>query len=467
MRRTRTDRTNRTNSLSRRDFLKLGGASLAGATLLGGTLAGCGGPEQQQNGGVTNIVFSFGPDESGTLTNLVDAFNREYEGEIRVEYRQFSRLTDEYFDEISGQLAGESSEVDVIGGDVTWTAEFAGNGWIEDLNSRMYGDYPLSVPGSFLDAPITSCSYDNRLWGTPWFSDAGLLYYRTDLLEDAGLSEPPVTWDELSEVASRVQRDANTRYGLVFQGADYEGGVVNGCEFIWNAGGRILTGTTNLQSPGAPLSLTPNVIEIDNPNSVRGLATERNLVAEGVAPEEVATYREEDSQAAFLSGDSVFLRGWPYMYALAGDGGDSSIETAQIGVTALPVSESGGQSYSCLGGWNMLLNSRSQNKDAAWEFIKFATAPEQQRTRALEGSFLPTLREVYDDSEVQESVPVIELGRDIIENNLRTRPVTPYYSEVSAVLARTFNRNVSGDIEPEEAAASLQDELERIVSQRG
>ncbi|WP_119066289.1 extracellular solute-binding protein [Rubrobacter indicoceani] len=447
------------NGMNRRRFLKLGGASLAGATLLGG----CGGDTGERSG-VTNIVFSFGPDDSGSLANLVDAFNREYEGEIRVEYREFSRLTDEYFDEISGELSGGDSGVDVIGGDVTWTAEFAARGWIEDLNGRMYGDYPLSVPGSFLDAPIASCSFENRLWGTPWFTDAGLLYYRADLLEEAGLSEAPATWEELSEVADRIRSDADREYGVVFQGDEYEGGVVNGCEFIWNAGGRILTGATSFQSPGTPLTLSPNVIEIDNPNSARGLEVERGLVVDGVAPEKVAMYREADCEEAFLNGRAVFMRGWPYMYALAGQDGNS-VEAGQIGVAPLPVAGDGAQSYSCLGGWNLLVNAASENKDAAWEFIKFATAPEQQRARATEGSFLPTLREVYGDAEVIETVPVLRPGRNIIENNARTRPVTPYYSEVSAALAVAFNRNLTGEAEPQETVATLQDDLQRIVNE--
>lgn len=447
--------------MNRRNFLKLGGTSLAGAALLGGgTLAGCGGAEPQD--GVVNITFSFGPDDSGTLEELVESFNREFEGEIQVEYRQFSRLTDEYFDEIAGELARELGDVDVIGGDVVWTAELARNGWIEDITGRMYRDYPQTVPDVFLEAAIASCSFRNRLWGTPWFSDAGLLYYRSDLLEEAGFSEPPRTWEELSEMAGEVQSNNDIRFGFVFQGDEYEGGVVNGCEFIWNAGGQLLTGTTSVPSTGTPPSLNPNVVAIDSPNSVRGLEIQRSLVSDGVAPEEVASYREEDSSDAFLAGDAVFMRGWPFMYALAEEQG-SEIETGQIGVAPLPTADAERQSFSCLGGWNMLINSASENQDAAWEFIKFATAPEQQRTRALEGSFLPTLRELYQDEEVLESVPVIGLGREVIENNTRSRPVTPYYSEISAALAETFNENLRGEIEPEEAVESLQSELEDIV----
>lgn len=158
---------------SRRDFLRMGGAGLAGATLLGA--AGCGG--SQQGDGPTNIIFSFGPDDSGTLQELVDRFNREHEGEIRVEYRKTSRITDEYFDELVSDFgAGATPPIDVIGGDVIWASEFADNGWISDLTRRMYTDYSPRVPDAFLDAPITSCSFENKFWGVPWFTDAGLLY---------------------------------------------------------------------------------------------------------------------------------------------------------------------------------------------------------------------------------------------------------------------------------------------------
>lgn len=446
-------------SLSRREFLKLGGLA-GGAAFLGS--AACG---PTATDGPVNIVFSFGPtgsEDLRTIEELIERFNREYEGEIQAEFRRMSSATDEYFDELVSEFQNGGGDIDVIGGDVIWTAEFAENGWIEEISDRMYRDYPLSVPDAFLNAPLTSCSYRNRLWGTPWFTDAGLLYYRRDLLEDAGFSEPPATWDELEEMAQQITGEAGVRFGLVFQGDDYEGGVVNGCEFIWNAEGRILTGTTSLPSPNVPYTLSPNVVEINNPNSARGLEIQREMVTSGVSPEEVASYQEEECTDAFFAGDAVFMRGWPFMYALA-DEPDSEVGRDQIGIAPLPVAEEGLRSFSCLGGWNMLINAASDNQDAAWEFIKFTTSPEQQRFRALEGAFLPTLGELYEDQEILDSVPVIELGRDIVRDNARTRPVTPYYSEISAALAATFNENLRGETEPEEAVESLQSELENII----
>jgi multiple sugar transport system substrate-binding protein len=452
---------------SRRDFLKMGGAGLAGATMLGAAACGGGGG---QNGGPTNLVFTFGPsgsEDERTTQELVDRFNEQNQGEIQVEFQQRSSVTDEYFQSLVSDFgAGAEPPVDVIAGDVVWSAEFAQNGWIEDLSRRMYSDYEPQVPDGFLNAPMGSVSFQNSLWSVPWFTDVGLLYYRRDLLEDAGFGQAPTTWSGLKEIANQVKEQAGTQYGFVFQGADYEGGVVNGAEYIWNAGGEMLVGNVTVIESDRPRSISPNVVTIDSPSSVQGLTTERSMIADGIAPEDVTDFREQDSYEAFLNGDAVFMRGWPFMYALAGQE-DFSVSPDQVGVAALPVEQEGLQSWSCLGGWNMYMNSASQNKDAAWEFIKFMTAPEQQKFRALEGSFLPTLTSLYEDQEILDQVPVIDLASNVILDNARTRPVTPFYSNISRRLASGFNASLSGETEPEQVIQNLQSELENIIRQRG
>ncbi|TCJ20625.1 extracellular solute-binding protein, partial [Rubrobacter taiwanensis] len=263
----------------------------------------------------------------------------------------------------------------------------------------------------------------------------------------------PTTWDELQEVARQVAEQSGTRFGFVFQGAEYEGGVVNGLEYIWTHGGDALDPED------------PSVVTIGSQEAIAGLTTERSMVEEGVSPEAVSTYQEMDAHTAFLNGDAVFMRNWPYVYALAAEGGDFNVTQDQIGIAPLPTAE-GQESFSCLGGWNMFINAASPNPDAAWEFIQFATAPEQQKFRALEGSFLPTRTELYDDQEILDNVPVIALGREAIQN-VRSRPVSPYYSDMSLVLAAEFNASLRGAKSPEEAAQTSQSELERIIEQGG
>ena len=450
-------------SYSRRDFLKLGGAGLAGAALLG--TAGCGG----SGGDGGNITFTYGAtgeEDLRTVRELVDRFNEENENGITVEFQERSEVTDEYFRSLVSDFRAGSASVDVIAGDVIWGAEFAQNGWIEDLSGRMYSDYEPQVPDAFLDAPLSTVSYQNSLWGVPWFTDVGVLYYRRDLLEDAGLGDAPSTWDGLKDIANQVMEQNGTQYGFVFQGGEYEGGVVNGLEYIWNAGGSVLEGNISTSAPGTPVDLSSNFVSIDNPAAIQGLNTERSTISDNISPQEVTEFTETDSNEAFMAGNAVFQRGWPYMYATFGTD-DSQINQDQAGVAPLPTQEEGQQSWSCLGGWNMYMNAGSQNKDAAWEFIQFMTAPEQQEFRATEGSFLPTLNSLYEDQEVLSQAPVIELARDIVRGDARSRPVTPYYSDISSRLAGGFHSALTGETDPEQVVQNLSEEMQNIIEERG
>jgi multiple sugar transport system substrate-binding protein len=378
----------------------------------------------------------------------VRRFNERFRGRYRAKYRVMAADTGQYFNQVKTEFQAGGGEIDLIGGDVVWPAQFAANGWLEDLSDR----FTEEDRRAFLPAPVESCTYEGAVYGVPWFTDAGLLYYRKDLLEKAGFSGPPATWDELKDQAQKVTADSDAEDGFVFQAAEYEGGTVNGLEYIWTAGGDVLAGE-DLED-----------VVIDGPRAVEGLSIERGMVESGVAPQAVSTYAEQECQAAFLNGRAVFCRNWPYMYALAGEEGQSNIEPGQVGVAPLPVATGRDRSFSGLGGWNFYLNATSseEEKEAAYEFVKFATAPEQQKYRALNGSFLPTLQALYEDGEIVEKVPVIALGEEAIKN-ARPRPLSPYYSDMSLVMAEQFNACVKGAKSPQEAAGTLDRELQEIV----
>ena len=435
--------------MNRRDFLKLSGAGLAGASLLG--IAGCGGgggPEEADDGSII-VTFSTGPDDSGTREQLVQRFNEERQGEIRINFREAPTDTGEFFQQLQTQFQAGGGDIDVIGGDVIWPAQFAANGWIADLSERFTED----MRSDYLEGPIEANTYEGAIYGVPWFTDAGMLYYRQDLLQQSGFENPPETWDELIEMAKQVQEDSGTEIGFIFQGADYEGGVVNGLEYINSYGGDAV-------NPDDVSEVT-----IDSPDSVEGLSMERRMVEEGITPQSVANFTEQESEADFLNGRAVFCRNWPYMYALAGDPEASSISQDQVGVAPLPRGTNG-ESVSGLGGWNFYVNSATdqETQDAAWEFIQYMSAAEQQKEYALGGAFLPTRSDLYEDQEILDAVPVIALAGEALERTV-PRPVSPYYSDMSAEMAETFNASLSGDVEPEQAVSDLQGTLQDIVEQ--
>ena len=282
--------------LSRRSFLKLGGAGLAGAAFLG--ITGC---AREQSQGPVRLVFSHGED-SEVLRAQISRFNERNRGEVDVVLRLAPADTGQYFEKLRIEFQTNKADVDIISGDVIWPAQFAAQGWISDLSDLF--DEDLREP--YLPATIDSNTYEGGVYGVPWFTDAGMFYYRRDLLEESGFSEPPKTWDEMKEMVQKVQQDSGTRYGYVFQGAEYEGGVVNGLEFIWNSGGNVLD------------SEDLDKVTVTAPKSMQGLQTARSMVTDGVVPGAIPSYKEYESYTVFLNGEAVFMRNWPNVYARGG-----------------------------------------------------------------------------------------------------------------------------------------------------
>jgi multiple sugar transport system substrate-binding protein len=391
--------------------------------------------------------MSWGQDDTGTLPKLIEKFNKQ--SDFKIKHREMPADTGQYFDKLRTQFQAGGGDIDIIVGDVIWPAQFAVNGWVADLTDR------FTDAGEFLPGPMQASTYEGKIYAVPWYTDAGLLYSRVDLLEKAGFSGPPQTWEELQEMANKVQQDEGIKNGFVFQGAEYEGGVCNGLEYIRTHGGDVLDPND------------PSKVIIGSPKAAAGLETWRSMVESGASPQAVLQYQEDESHSSFLNGEAVFIRNWPYMYALAGSSDFPNVKQDQVGISPIPVPEAGGQSSSTLGGWNFLINAASDKQDQAWEFIKYMTAPEQLITNAKQGSKLPTRESLYDEPEVTDNVPVARLGKEAIIKNSTARPVTPFYSDISLELAAGFNAALSGNTPPKAAVKSLQEEIESLIEQAG
>jgi multiple sugar transport system substrate-binding protein len=430
-------------SLSRRDFLKVGGAGLAGAALLGS--AGCGGGEQ--SGGVTEVYFTGPPDTSGTTDKLIKEFNDKNKGKYKVIFQKGNSDTGQRLDKLRTQFQAGGEDIDVILGDVIWTAELAASGWISDLSDR----FPESQQQEFLPGSVEAITFNGKPYGMPWFTDTGLLYYRKDLLKKSGYDSPPKTWDELKQMTGKVRRESGIKFGFIFQGAKSESGLCDACEFIWGHGGNILD----------PRDSTK--VLVDSPQAIAGLGLERSMITDGISPDAVTVYEEPETEGEFLNGDAVFLRNWPYVYGLIGTPDYPNLKTDQVGVSELP-SADGKPGNGTVGDQPLYISTSSKYPDAAWKFIEFLTAPEQQRLRAVEGSYLPTRSALYDDPDIQENVPVVALAKSALQHT-RPRPVSPYYSDMSLEMQDQFNASLKGETTPEEAARALKKELQSIIKE--
>ena len=153
--------------VSRRDFLKLGSA--AGAALIAGSACKdlASGFVSTSTAGPNTLVLSKGPDESGTLAKVIAQFNKE-DHPFKVKWEITPADTGQYFDKMRTQFQVGSSTIDVIGADVIWPAQMAANGWIEDLSDL----FTEEMQADYLESTITTSTYDNKIYGVPWYSDA-------------------------------------------------------------------------------------------------------------------------------------------------------------------------------------------------------------------------------------------------------------------------------------------------------
>lgn len=412
----------------------------------------------------TELTFAFGPDDSGAVKALIEAFNRTHKGEIQVNWKEGSRLSNEFYREIEKEFASGEPTIDVIGGDVVWTAAFARKGWVEDLSTRFYDNFQNS---DFVKAALNSTIYQSKIWGMPWYTDAGILYYRKDLLAANGFDHPPVTWSELKQMAKAVMDNDGPKYGYVFQGANYEGGVANACEFIWNAGGNILISDLSIGSEVDESSEDVNIITVNSEAAKMGLNEAWEMINSGVSPEDVTNFKEQEATRAFGRGDAVFMRGWPTAYPRLQQG-NAAISSDQFDLAPLPVSEFGMDSYSCLGGWNLMICSHidDDKKEAAWEFLRFMADERQQRELAINGGTMPTLQALYSDDKLQKKAPVVNFARQVIQNT-RVRPITPKYMQLSPDMAWTFNEVLRGNLNPTEAVETMQGQMEGVLAANG
>jgi trehalose/maltose transport system substrate-binding protein len=342
-------------------------------------------------------------------------------------------------------LAAGADDIDVFQIDVVWPGILAQH--FIDL-SEAAGDRPAR----HFEAIIANNTVEGRLVAMPWFADAGVLYYRADLLEQYDRPVPE-TWDDLTETARIVQEAERAAgnadfWGYVWQGRAYEGLTTNVLEWVSSHGGG-----TFVDDDGE--------VTINNPAAVAALGLAASWIGT-ISPPGVLNYTEEEARGVFQSGQALFMRNWPYAWALA-QSADSPVR-GRVGVAMLPMGGSDGSHGAALGGQQLAVSRYSANRALAADLVMHLTAPEEQKRRAILGTFNPTIPALYDDPEIASAVPVIAELRAVLEHAVpRPSSVTGAdYNRVSATIFDAVHRVLSGRAEPEPALGRLERDLMRI-----
>lgn len=385
------------------------------------------------------IHFWMGPDTQGYTQKAVAMFNKMEQGKIKVVYDVQASDTGQYFQNVERALRAHSSAVDVIGGDVIWPAQLASRGYLLPVDKY----FSKSDQKRYLSGPISDLTYKGHIYGAPWFTDYGLIYYRKDLLAKYKLPVPH-TWQTLQVDARYLLSKHAVKEGFVFQGDQYEGLVCDALEYVWGAGGFVY-------GPHASDTVS---------KAARGLDEMRSMITTGATPKAVTTYQEPQTANDFVAGLAAFARNWPYMWAMAQDSHQSKI-AGKVGV--LPLMHSpGGQSYSTLGGWNLSINAYSKYPHQAWQFIKFMISPKMQRYFAINEGHTMALRSTYDDKDVLKANPWFKTVIPML--NIRPRPTSPVYNDISLQMQKDFHGVLDGSMSSRDAVTSIDSFIKQAES---
>ncbi len=325
-------------------------------------------------------------------------------------------------------LAARSPDIDVLQIDVVWPA----------ILGRHFVDLAPHVPESLIaghfDAAIANNRIGGRLVAMPWFLDVGLLYYRKDLLAKHGF-QVPETWVALEETARAVQRAERAAgadiWGYVFQARAYEGLTCNALEWVAGAGGGSI-----VAADGA--------VTIDNPRARAAVARARRWLGD-IAPRGVLSYTEEEARGVFQIGRAVFMRNWPYAWALAE--AEGSAVRGKVGVAQLPRGPGpAGRRTGTLGGWQLAVSRYSKHRAAAIALVRHLTSMAEQKRRAIQAGFNPTIPALYRDGQVVAANPFFgALGRAFETAVARPASQTGLdYNQVSAAFWNTVRDVLSG-----------------------
>lgn len=332
-------------------------------------------------------------------------------------------------------LAARSPDIDVFQIDVVWPGILGP--YLVDLTPHAAAE---EIAAHF-PALVANNRLNGRLVALPWFADAGLLYYRRDLLQKHGAPLPQI-WRELTVIARDIQeherRAGHARiWGFVWQGRAYEGLTCNALEWIHSTGGG-----TIVDSAGK--------VTIDNENAARALTLAASWVGT-ITPPGVLNYTEEEARGVFQAGDAVFMRNWPYALALANR--PESPVAGKVGIAPLPHGDHG-TSSATLGGSQLAVSRYSRAPEAAIDLVRTLTSADEQKRRAIKAGFNPSIERLYRDSELLAAVPsLIELQSIFAGSVARPSTVTGRrYNQVSNEFWNAIH-DVLGGRQP--ASASL------------
>lgn len=369
------------------------------------------------------------------MNAIVGEFNKANPNiDVQIEYVSYDAL----HDKITTAMAAQPPAYDVFLVDDIWYAEFAKAGYLMDATSRITSAMKSEIfPASW---DITTVA--GKTYGMPWLLDEKYFFYNEKLLNQAGFTAPPKTWEEMLTQAQAIKDQGIVEYPIVWSWGQYEAAICDWVTLLYGNGGNLVDDSGKAA--------------FNNETGVQTLTWMLKTIDDGLTNPSSVSYVEEDVRNVFSQGKAVFATNWVYMYDLVNFNTEQSTVTGQVKMGLMPAFQgSGVQSATINGSMGFSVAGTSPNQDAAWKYVEFLTSKDVQNRysahllpiwqTSFQGDSLETLKG-YTPANAA-TVPAFNEQFPFAH----VRPKVPFYPEGSKAIQLALQEALTKQKTPQQA----------------
>lgn len=374
--------------------------------------------------GGTLTVWAMG-NEGVKLKDLATAFMKDNPGTtVNVTPVDWGQAVAKLQTAIAGR---QTPDVSQMGTDMM--GQFAATGALETVPANF-------APATFFTSAWNTNVVNGTVSGVPWYVETRLLYYRTDIATQAGITAPPATWEDLTAMATAMQAKGGAKWGISLGTKNWQEYL----PFLWSNGGDVMDAQGKFQ--------------LNSPQAVEALTYYESFFKAGLTPKTVP--EGFDITPAFVAGTNPMFFSGPWHLGLIKTAGGAGFDS-KWAIAPMPKKVT---STSFLGGSNLVVYKDSKNKDLAWKFVQYLTDPKTQLAWYADVTDLPAVQAAWEDPVLKADANVAMFGQQL--KDTKAQPATSTWSELGAALNSTLEKMTTGSLDPKAAADEMQAEAEKI-----
>jgi len=403
------------------------------------SLISCSAATPTPAGPVTIHVLTM--DQAGLKPAEIDQIAREFEAQnpdikVVMEYLGYDFI----HDKITTGMAANPPAYDAAMIDVIWPDEFIKSNYLLDVTNRVT---PEMKAGMF-PASWNGVTRNGKIYGMPWLMDVKYFMYNQDMLQKAGITAPPKTWEELVDQAKIIKDKGIAEFPIIWSWNQKEGVVCDFAALLYGNGGSFL------DANGKPA--------FNNEKGVQVLTWMKQTLDDGLSNPSSVSSDENAVRDDFIAGKSAFAVNWLFQYSDSNDASKSQI-VSQAAFAPMPVFQAGadaGVKGSSVDGSSAFgVMATTPYPDQVWKFLTYLSSKEVQTKYSAE--MLPVWTDSYQGdarTALLAANPINPVTVPAFEGQFpyaNERPTVAYYNEASAALQLAIQEALTGVKSPKDA----------------